>query len=665
MTPFLHYHELHRIGWTLLHTLWQGAAVWAAAAILLRSTSQMSAQARYLIACGSMAAMVLLAICTYALLDGASFPAPKEAAAVLYAPAPTGSTGMGWLVSSIPWLSVGWMLGVIFFSIRLLGGWWWIFYGIKRGAAPAPSEWQWRADAISKLMGLGKKVRLMVSANVMVPLAVGWIKPAVLLPASALMSLSPEALEAIIVHELAHIRRHDFIVNFVQSIVEALFFYHPAAWWLSSQMRELREHCCDDAAVRLCGSSVSYASALVSLETLRADASVPPQPALAANGACLMKRIQRLLNVSAPPRAGIRAGFMAAALISALGASALWGLGADGDQLPQRQRISVRDENSSLDVLMKGQIKLDSLSKEGISLEDGAAIAIAESKNGSTRSLTMKRKGSEINKAYRVDGEEKPVDAEADAWIKMQVSEIQAVQAQKPKFGGQEDAEVRFNIAEGDGARIVAYSNRPGPRIGMMRLHGGKGCLLGEDELPSGIENIKEKLFAGNKDIDNPDEWLKNWEEGRRLVKGQREEWLKNREAGAKERKNLLGEQRDGWLKRRAAIIDAAKDLPKQLSMDNIEIFFDDMEDSSLGPEEMEKLREKLQSLKQNLDISLDLDKLLSGESRVRIFRDGQKGPGHRFSQKSQGRSKESLQKELEMLKERMRRLQEEIEKAK
>ncbi|MDR2697734.1 MAG: M56 family metallopeptidase, partial [Holophagales bacterium] len=316
------------LGWTIIHSLWQGALMWGAAAVLLRVLRNKSPQAGYAAACGTFGAMVLFVIGTCIYLTNQIIPNTTETSAALIESAAPAET---WLAYGIPWLSVGWMLGVSTLSIRLFGGWYWLFYGIKRGAAPSPSEWQWRMTGLSRRLGIAREVRLLVSLKTCVPLVVGWIAPVVIIPASALLRLSPNALEAILTHELAHIRRHDFVVNLMQSIVEVLFFYHPAVWILSGKIRELREHCCDDAAVKHCGSPISYASALADLETLRADSALS-QLAPAANGASLMKRIQRLLSVSEPATSGIRAGLIAAAILSVVGASALWSFGGDTQQ---------------------------------------------------------------------------------------------------------------------------------------------------------------------------------------------------------------------------------------------------------------------------------------------------------------------------------------------
>jgi type II secretory pathway component GspD/PulD (secretin) len=128
-----------------------------------------------------------------------------------------------------------------------------------------------------------------------VPTVIGWLRPVILLPAGCLLGLSAAQLEAILAHELAHIRRHDYLVNLLQNVVETLLFYHPAVWWVSRRIREERENCCDDLAVEICGDRVTYARALATLEELR---HAPGQLALAAAGAPLLQRIRRLAGKS-------------------------------------------------------------------------------------------------------------------------------------------------------------------------------------------------------------------------------------------------------------------------------------------------------------------------------------------------------------------------------
>jgi hypothetical protein len=141
-------------------------------------------------------------------------------------------------------------------------------------------------------------------------MVVGWLKPALLVPGAVLSGLTPQQVEAVIAHELAHIRRHDYFVNFVQAAVETLFFYHPAVWWVSRVVRTEREHCCDDLAVVACGDAILYARALTAIEALRQE---PVGFALAVTGSPLMARIRRILGAK-PPRAVFSSGWIVALL---------------------------------------------------------------------------------------------------------------------------------------------------------------------------------------------------------------------------------------------------------------------------------------------------------------------------------------------------------------
>ena len=150
----------------------------------------------------------------------------------------------------------------------------------------------------ARRLGIVRAVTLINSALVQVPIVIGWLRPAVLLPVGCLTGLSTVQIEAIFVHELAHIRRHDYLVSVFQSIVEAVLFYHPAVWWVSKQIRREREDCCDDLAVKISGDPLAYAKALSFLEEQRGSL---PAAALGANGGVLAMRIKRLLGYKEPP----------------------------------------------------------------------------------------------------------------------------------------------------------------------------------------------------------------------------------------------------------------------------------------------------------------------------------------------------------------------------
>jgi protocatechuate 3,4-dioxygenase beta subunit len=197
----------------------------------------------------------------------------------------------------LPWLASAWLCGVAVFSVRLAGGWRLTARLRSVGVRPAPPEWQRALDALVRRMRVSAPVRLLVSSRVAVPVVAGWLRPVILMPAAALTGLPLDQVQALLAHELAHVFRHDYLVNVLQNVAEALLFYHPAVWWVSGQIRAERELCCDDLAVGACGDALTYACALADLDSgLRARLTA----LLAADGGSLLQRIRRLAGERQP-----------------------------------------------------------------------------------------------------------------------------------------------------------------------------------------------------------------------------------------------------------------------------------------------------------------------------------------------------------------------------
>lgn len=313
----------YALGWALVHFVWQGAIVAALYAVVKVFLRKSSANARYAAACAALAVMLILPPATM-LVVGAAGQEDTQAV-TLAAVVPTSdagpeaqaiaaSQGVGhsfaasdslepsqplqqWareqFTGLLPWLVALWFAGVLLLSLRFLGGLFVTRQLKQLGTSPPVEQWQERLSLLCKQLRVSRPVRLCESLLVEVPTVIGWLRPVILVPASALTGLTPEQLQALLAHELAHIRRHDYLVNLLQTAVETLLFYHPAVWWVSGEIRQEREHCCDDVAVAACGSVVIYARALARLEQLR---GVTPQLAVAANGGSLLQRIQRLVG---------------------------------------------------------------------------------------------------------------------------------------------------------------------------------------------------------------------------------------------------------------------------------------------------------------------------------------------------------------------------------
>jgi beta-lactamase regulating signal transducer with metallopeptidase domain/uncharacterized protein involved in exopolysaccharide biosynthesis len=223
----------------------------------------------------------------------------------------------------LPWVVEFWLIGVLALSCRWICGNRWVRRVKTFKTEPLEDLWQCRLRELSQRLGIARRVVLLQSAWIEVPMVIGWLKPVILLPASALSGLTPAQLEAILAHELAHVRRYDYLVNWFQTLAETLMFYHPAVWWVSRCIRNEREHCCDDLVVRVCGDKVLYARALVTLEEAR---GVPPL-AFAASGGSLLQRVRRLLGIAhedQPPSAAEFGGLALVALGCVFVLSALW-----------------------------------------------------------------------------------------------------------------------------------------------------------------------------------------------------------------------------------------------------------------------------------------------------------------------------------------------------
>ena len=328
---------MQALGWALVHFVWQGAAIAMLLAVALRATSARAASLRYTLCVAALAAMAVAPVWTAwelgARSRGAPFglepmlssdadqagkasdASPNEIAqppstaatatdalgrdgaittVVLQAP-PAWQTLREKVQSALPLLVAAWLAGVFVLSLRLLGGWLQTRRFRRIGVRPAPDACIAIVAKLAAKLGIRRGIEVLESTWMQVPGVIGWLRPVLLVPASALTGLDPRQLEMLLAHELAHVRRHDYLVNILQMLVETMLFYHPATWWVSRRMRAEREHCCDDVAIDLCGGDARlYARTLLELEELRAE----PVLAVAASGGVLAARVRRLLAPS-------------------------------------------------------------------------------------------------------------------------------------------------------------------------------------------------------------------------------------------------------------------------------------------------------------------------------------------------------------------------------
>jgi beta-lactamase regulating signal transducer with metallopeptidase domain len=357
---------IENLGWTLVHSVWQIALTAFVLFLLLRVSQNFSANSRYIVSIFALAFALILPVITFInlnanvaansslrdissirdfelknadfrLTDGAAISVKTETEV-------TGASERNVFASiesiqnffdknlsaALPFVVGFWFFGVALFAVRLGGGVWQL-RRFKTKQIFAPDEfWQNRFSVLCEKLKISREVTLLRSNLVKTPIVVGWLKPLVLIPASVFLQISQKELETIIAHELVHIRRYDCLVNFAQSVVEILFFYHPCAWWISKMIRREREFAADEQVIKSFGASpIVYANALANLEAIRhtANQNLPPL-ATAANGGNLMHRITKILQKNTETRgktnslwtAGLAFALISAVLLSVFSA---------------------------------------------------------------------------------------------------------------------------------------------------------------------------------------------------------------------------------------------------------------------------------------------------------------------------------------------------------
>ena len=332
---------IQALGWTLLHFLWQGALIGIGYATLRLVVPANHAEARY---AAGLVALALIAICpplTFAVVypdvvvaaadvesTGIAVVAAKASAA--FAPAADAFS----LDRVLPWLVLSWLLGVGVMAWRALRQWRALERIAKRSAPPG-SELERMLASLSKRFNIVRSIRLLVSEHIDTPTLIGWLKPVILIPTAVALGFPRQQVELILAHELGHLRRYDHLVNLAQAVIETLLFYHPVVHWISRELRNEREVCCDRLVLRLTrGEPHEYARTLASLEELRL---ATPSFGIAATGGVLLDRVRRIVDMPAPrlaaPRPTLGLTLLVAAAAAITGISVMRPDRADLDAL--------------------------------------------------------------------------------------------------------------------------------------------------------------------------------------------------------------------------------------------------------------------------------------------------------------------------------------------
>jgi beta-lactamase regulating signal transducer with metallopeptidase domain len=289
--------QIISLGWTLLHFIWEAAII----ALFYKSSDLFSgrlrSQSQYVLGLIAQLAMGAAGLLTFTYEEAGPSSLPGFGLAHFTATVfDTRSFLPGSAMAKLfPWLDGFWLLGVAVLCLRATGGWWFLHRLARTDQCSTPVNVLLRFEQIVRRLGIRGTVKLRMAPGILSPFAVGCLRSLVYLPASALTSLSPEQLDAVLAHEVEHIRRADYFWNMVQTAVETLFFFHPAVWWIGSRVREQRELCCDDVALRFTSQPWVYASALATLEENRSSQLLLTMPLCDKSG--LLRRTARILGV--------------------------------------------------------------------------------------------------------------------------------------------------------------------------------------------------------------------------------------------------------------------------------------------------------------------------------------------------------------------------------
>ncbi|WP_027470639.1 M56 family metallopeptidase [Saccharicrinis fermentans] len=273
------------LGWTIIHALWQGIIILSALLILLSILNRRSAQVRYFISFTALVTLLGWSISTFANAYSYALEKQEIKSELLHNPAyfknitqsidekatiPISSSNYtikivkirAWFQRSFPIFLTIWLIGIGLFTARLLGG---LAYNRRLRSLqllPFEEKWMEKLKILAKTLHITREVKAYKSPHTTSPLTLGILKPIILFPIKSFSGLSEKEIEAIIAHELAHIVRNDYLFNIIQTVIEILFFYHPAIWVISKHIRTEREHTCDDIAIDITGDEVTYAKAL-------------------------------------------------------------------------------------------------------------------------------------------------------------------------------------------------------------------------------------------------------------------------------------------------------------------------------------------------------------------------------------------------------------------
>jgi bla regulator protein BlaR1 len=407
---------IEALGWTLLHSVWQGLLCLLLVLFLLRCLPSRLSVIRYTIATANLFLIFIASIATFIYLNSSAPSVSNESVTVLQYPVSYSTSGVennffalqlnslaSFFQTNLQLIVLAWGIGASIFSLRVIGGWW-SLKKIKALAVPANDAWSQKVQSLAEGLGIDKIIALGESALIQAPVVIGYLKPVILLPLGMLSGLSTAQLESIFLHELIHIRRGDYIVNLIQTFLEALFFFNPFMWIISGIIRREREHCCDDAVIKVHGNALAYAQALATLEEARLS-RIGLALSFANNKKQLLNRIKRIMEKPVQSYSGRERIIPAILLITGL-ICASW--------LTIQKKESDRDQVKKSDLIKETPVSADTTIKIEVSGRYYKKTVTTVDKDGKPQ--------EEVTEGYDGDEDLRPLLAQMDVGLAIPAS---------------------------------------------------------------------------------------------------------------------------------------------------------------------------------------------------------------------------------------------------
>ncbi len=379
----------YALGWTVLHSLWQGLVIALLLFLGLHLLKNKSPKWQYEASCFALFSVLITALATFIFYfdtvltigrdkaclvptNGQNLLSETGEIVLMDAQLTANINSVSMFEQYLPWVVSFWLIGVVVLTIRFFANFLYLHH-FRKQTLPLGDAWQKKIEGMRQKMKISHPVQLAESALAKTPMTLGFLKPIIIFPIGTLNQLNPAETEAILAHELAHIFRNDYLQNIFISIIEILFYYHPAVWWISSRIHGLRENCCDDMAIKICGDSVTYVKALVKLEDLK---TLPaPQLAMSFSGRknTLLLRVKRILNQGQP-----KSDFMEKIAATCLIAMLIFGLTVSANNNNETLALSetdcevVMEKDTEEPCLENDKTKVIALAKKMKARDEGA-----------------------------------------------------------------------------------------------------------------------------------------------------------------------------------------------------------------------------------------------------------------------------------------------------